>query len=408
VVLVVGVVLLLGLARGTAAFERVAASNVMLRRIATIGLDDASIKGRLTSLSAGLQGFAARPVLGWGPENYIVAWGRYFDAGSGVTERFDQAHNKLVEELTTKGALGFLSYIALWALMLWVVAGRVRKQADHEQLLTLFVGAALTGYFVQNLFLFDTPATVLQFVLLLGFVVSLEAATREAVRQPGGSRGKDSALSAENAGESPPTWRAALLARLNVGWGRSSVSASLRRIGSAKALRSNAGSSCILVVVLVLVSLCIYFFNYRPLRAATLVVKTSNPAITWDKRLDYFDQSINAFRPLATYPRLILLGQLTDNWDTLSEPEARAALAMAETEAREALDSEPQGWSIHVALGRLYLSASALDSVYLERAESHLEEASELAPGTLEVQYLRAQLDAANAGDGAAVESSSE
>ena len=49
------------LARDTSAVQRVADSNVMLRRIVTAEGYTAAVTGRWTSLSAGLQGFVARP-----------------------------------------------------------------------------------------------------------------------------------------------------------------------------------------------------------------------------------------------------------------------------------------------------------------------------------------------------------
>ena len=170
------VVLLFAGARNTSPFRAVCDSSVVVRRLCSISADDVSVKGRVASWSAGLRGFLSRPVLGWGPENYIIASGRHFSSESGVTETFDQAHNKLVEELTTKGLIGFLAYMSLWVLMATAVIRRVRvKDLDvGEQLFLMFVGAAMAAYFVQNLFLFDTPATVLQFVILLGFAAHLE------------------------------------------------------------------------------------------------------------------------------------------------------------------------------------------------------------------------------------------
>ena len=122
-VLVVGGVAFLAL-RNTPAFEPIAESNVMIQRLANAGLEDHSIQGRIHSVAAGLQAFAARPVLGWGPENYHVPFGRYVSEANPSLEKFDQAHSKPVEELVTKGTLGFLSYMAIWVLMFWAVLKR--------------------------------------------------------------------------------------------------------------------------------------------------------------------------------------------------------------------------------------------------------------------------------------------
>ena len=373
-ILIVIFVLVFG--RDTVAYERISDSNIMAVQFSSTGVDSTSVTDRLASQSAGLEGFLARPILGWGPENYVIAWGRHFDVDPDVKESFDQAHNKPIEELTTKGILGFLSYMGLWVLMLWIVLRRVKYQDARRQVLTLFLAAALAGYFVQNLFLFDTPATVLQFIILLAFVVNLEATLEEGATGPSGNLGASAQASGED-GEGQPGWGRRLLAPLGAVWGPLSA---LGRIPRTDALAMYG-----LVVVLALVSLNIYYFSYRPYSAATAVVKTGDPTITWDRRFEYFEESIDAFPPLANYPRLILVSQLVDNWDNLTQPEVTAALEIVERESVQALKDEPQSWRINVALTRFYQEASSLDPAYLEKARAHLDMANDLAPETDEI-----------------------
>ena len=381
------------LVKDTAFVERLADRSVMAQRITTIGLDDGSVKGRLNSTKTGFLGYAARPVLGWGPENYIVAWGRYFDGDPGVRATFDQAHNKLMEELSTKGSIGFLSYIALWAIMLWVVSRAVRRQDAHEQLFTLFMGAALVGYFVQNLFLFDTPATALQFVLLLAFVAYLETTLHEpaadSARNPRQGPGDESGGSGESQAGS---WR--YRPNLDAGRGWLSVPEGTQGPGGVGAFGSKGLAMYgVIAVVLVLVGLSVYFLNYRPYTAAKVIVETANPNITWDERLGFFERSIDSFPVLANYPRLIMFSMLYANLDALGEDRAMA-LAFAEDEALRAIEAEPRGWRVYATLARLYQKAALQDPKFKERADSYLDKAAELAPNTIEVTSLRAELQA--------------
>ena len=80
----------------------------------------------------------------------------------------------MLEELATKGALGTLSYGAMWAVLVWAIVRRRREPRD--EVLTYTILGALAGYFAQNLFLFDTPAMLLQWALLVSWVVSQEKA----------------------------------------------------------------------------------------------------------------------------------------------------------------------------------------------------------------------------------------
>ena len=173
--IVAAVVFFVVLARYVGPLDTVTSRNVTLERVANIGMDDPAIKGRVVSWGIGFDGFLARPVLGWGPESYTIVWGRFFESESGVLELLDQAHNKPLEELVTKGILGLLSYLLLWGIVFRALVIMVRAQDAREQLFTLFVGAALAAYFVQNLFLFDTATGSLQLALLLGFVVYQES-----------------------------------------------------------------------------------------------------------------------------------------------------------------------------------------------------------------------------------------
>ena len=367
IILAISLIFVFG--RDTAAFESISDSNIMATQFSSTGLEAASVTDRLASQKAGLKGFVDRPILGWGPENYVIAWGRHFDADPDVKESFDQAHNKPIEELTTKGILGFLSYMAIWALMLWIVVKRVKHQGARQQFLTLFIAAALAGYFVQNFFLFDTPATVLQFVILLAFVVGLETTFDESAKEPSPDSGDGS--------EVRPGWGSRLLEPLGA-WRR--PLALLEKIP-----RSDTLAMYGLVVVLVLVSLSIYYFNYRPYSAAKAIVRTANPTIPWDQRFAHFEEAIDTFPPLANYPRLILTSQLIENWNGLTQSQVSTGLELVEREAARALKNEPQSWRINVLLTRFYQRASLLDLAYLDRARAHLDRASELAPETDEV-----------------------
>ena len=68
---------LFGVVRATPILDPVVESNTMLARISSIGLGDASISGRVAGTRAGLLAFAEKPVLGWGPENFLIAWGKH-------------------------------------------------------------------------------------------------------------------------------------------------------------------------------------------------------------------------------------------------------------------------------------------------------------------------------------------
>lgn len=365
-VLVLGGMVLLGVVvlgvRSTEAFKDLADSNIILSRIENINLDDPSIKGRLASHKAGLQGFLARPLLGWGPENYAVAFGRYFEFDPEIRETYDQAHNKVLEEMTTKGVLGLISYVALWTVMFAVLYRRFRNCDDREQIFLLFIGAALTGYFLQNLFLFDTSATILQFALMVGFVAGLE---RTLVVPTDGEAAEMDADLPQRA----PSFRAP----------------AVHVPGSVLSALAIIGVSALVALGIVI--------NTRIYYASKVVVRTQVSDITWEQRIGLFQTSIDTFRPLANYPRIFLIGQVGNNFQGMSDEDFALTMDMVDREAIHATDSEPEEWKIHADLALLYYRVASRDQKYQQQADSYLESASELGPETLEVRALKAVTD---------------
>ena len=360
-VLVVGGVSFLAL-RNTPAFEPIAESNVMLKRLASAGLEDHSIQGRIHSVAAGLQAFAARPILGWGPENYHVAFGRYVSETNPSLEKFDQAHSKPIEELATKGALGFLTYMAIWVLMFWVVLRRARRENAGDQMFTLVIGASLVGYFVQNLFLFDTATMLLQFVMLAAFVAWMETETQ--ARE-------------ESAADGAP--------------GNSMLRRLARRLDSVPALARDARYLYGSMAIAALVVAGILFVNVRVWVAAQNYRDVRIASIELEDRLEGLAESADLFPGLGNYPRRDLFDIVAREVPRLPPERVEGVMRATEEEAEEALDVEPENWHIVVALGLVYQSASSQDERYQALARAFTDQATEIAPGRWEVFQLRAR-----------------
>ena len=371
-------VLALGPARGTPPVERLSESNVLVARLSSIGRDDGSIRSRLESVTIGLKAFAARPILGWGPENYIVPWGRYFEEDDRKSKTFDHAHNKIIEEITTKGALGLVSYLSLWTIMLAVLYRRARTENAHLQLLVLLAGSALVAYFVQNLALFDTPATVLQFMLLFGFVVSLEVAMT-------GRTWKDETGDGHKPGTATGSWTAPV--RRVASWVDSAWAWTGTTTTRLRDSRRWVAPLAIVVAALALVA-CVYFVNYRAYDAALTVSRALRPGVGWTESSATFTEAIGAFPPLANYLREQMWTTLGERWGLLTDEEKRAALAETERTAVDALEAEPQNWLTNARLAAVYLRASADDPEILPVARSYFDRARELAPYVAEVGEL--------------------
>ena len=82
-------------------------------------------------------------MLGWGPENFGAAFGRFASGYGAFAEPHDQAHGKLVEVAATTGVAGLLAWLALWAAAIVVLWRAARGLAGRERAFVVFAGAAL-------------------------------------------------------------------------------------------------------------------------------------------------------------------------------------------------------------------------------------------------------------------------
>jgi len=147
----------------------------VVNRLATISLTDITTESRLYTWDSSWRGFKDRPLLGYGWENYSVAFNKYFhaeifrDHGSQIW--FDRAHNIVFDILVTSGILGLASYLSIFIAILLVLWKFLKKEND------VFTFALIIGlyvaYFIQNLFVFDVLATYLSLFIILSFTVFL-------------------------------------------------------------------------------------------------------------------------------------------------------------------------------------------------------------------------------------------
>ena len=294
------------------------------------------MQGRLSVWRAGLEGFAERPVLGWGPENFLVAYGRHAAGYAAAAEAHDYAHNKPVEVAATTGAAGLAVWVALWGLTLAVPLRAARAMAPPEKALAVFAAAAVAGHLTQLMLLFDTPAGLLISTLLLAFAARLEAAAlpeRWQLRLP--------ALR----GGAPRQWRKARLAL-----GAAAVLAALAGLATNRAILASADAR--------------YLDERAVLSGATAAV-------------------VDAFPPLANNWRRRIFEVLERHWPRIRTANPDAAmrlLAWADREAAAAVRTEPGNWRIARTLARLYKAVAATEPGHAVAARKHLERALALAP----------------------------
>jgi len=126
------------------------------------------------------EAFKERPILGYGLENFPLAFDKYYDPslpkigqivpGEELWQWFDRAHNVFFETLVTGGTLGFAAYIALFVLLLWFLQ-RLKKRGPTDSIISHGIQATFIGYLVALFSAFDSPSTYITFFLYRNPVV---------------------------------------------------------------------------------------------------------------------------------------------------------------------------------------------------------------------------------------------
>jgi len=135
---------------------------------------------RLIAWKIAADAFRARPIFGWGQENYIYAFNTHFDPEIHTYDLslFDRAHNKVMDLLAMNGIPGLASYLFLFAGMAFSLVGVMKRKVVNPVWPAGFL-ALSAGYFVQNLVLFEMPTSGIMLFFFAAFISWLSAEAKE-------------------------------------------------------------------------------------------------------------------------------------------------------------------------------------------------------------------------------------
>lgn len=343
--------------------------STLLSRLSASGRDK-SVGNRLNAARLGIEGFQERPLLGWGPDNFGVVYDRYVSAPAvaRAVTTFDRAHNKPLEELTTKGILGLTGYVAIWVWVFAVYVGKGRRLTPGRRVFFLLLGGGMTAYFVQNLTLFDTPGTLPQLMVLLGFVGFVAG-------QPVEESGKESD-GEEKVGDARKAVMTGNRFRVMGTFDRFRISGMARRIGSSVLVKVAA-----IGVIALLTAAVVYGVNVRTYLAAQQAVEFRDDRLSWGERFTAFDAATEWQPALANRLRIKMFQEIDEGWDSLTAAERAAALELVLRHGATGVAQEPWEWRLYVLAGDVARQAGEL-----ARARLLLESGAAMAPNKIEVQ----------------------
>ena len=125
-----------------------------------------SIQTRLTMWETGWEAFKAKPLIGWGPEHFILASSAYYNpkaAQYGETW-FDRAHNKILDILVSQGIIGIVAFFALVGSAIWVAW----RDKTYKKTIAFVFG---TAYLTHLMFTPDQTISWIDLMVFLGWLV---------------------------------------------------------------------------------------------------------------------------------------------------------------------------------------------------------------------------------------------
>ena len=146
-----------------------------------------SIQSRLVVWQMGFDAWREKPWLGWGPENFNVAFAKYYNPQLPLTHDiwYDRVHNIFLDMAVNSGLVGLASYLAIFGVAIWQLIRISTKISEIKNLiLPLGMISLLLIYLAQNIWVFDMISSYMIFFLTLAFVDFLISPRKEEESNP--------------------------------------------------------------------------------------------------------------------------------------------------------------------------------------------------------------------------------
>jgi len=132
---------------------------------------------RFIAWDSARQSFWDHPILGSGFNNFSYNYQKYFTPdiyeSNNPEPYFRQTHNIILEYASNSGVLGLISFLSL-LFFVFISLFQIKKEDEKRDIiLRIVLIGSLFGYFIQNLFVFDTPATYMILFLLIGIAIGI-------------------------------------------------------------------------------------------------------------------------------------------------------------------------------------------------------------------------------------------
>lgn len=303
----------------------------VLSRFTELSFEQVKGQGRYFVWPMAVEGFKEKPILGYGPENFVYVFSKHYNPAMYSHEPwFDRVHNVYLDWLIAGGILGlitflliiFFTFFALWRSSKISVVGK-----------SVFSGL-LAGYLFQGLFDFDNLTSYILFFSVIAYISYLESSDRPA-------------------------------------------------IFSFRELSESAVKKIVIPALIIVFIIFGYFVHYKPLLASRTLILALHPQTPAEESLKYFRQVFD-YSAFGNQESIIHLFNRTAQVIGSNAPESLKQSFFELAEERISIQTErfPNDVFVLISAGGFYNRLGQG-----EKALEILERAKELSPGKQDVYF---------------------
>lgn len=339
---------------------------LVVRRLSQTNIEGS--QSRLYSWQAGLQGFKEKPIFGWGRENFNLVFNEYYQpwylSKSLDATWFDRSHNQVIDVMALSGIFGLIAYLGIYFSVFYLLFKKYKKlnnqnnqdnqDNQREKISLVILGLMFLAYFIQNLFVFDTPAPLIVFYFSLGLVYFI---TRDKY-----SNTQDQAINQEK-------------------------------------FKFKIPLPVIIILMIILFPWIMYKINIEPWQQSRLAVKAIGISKTdLALGLTYYQKSLS--KPVFTNPetRAQLAKTVSEYHDQLAKGKnmdlniLQQATDLAIQEYQKNTQEHPLDARYWLYLAQLYTLGAKYQPDYLDQGIEALGEALELSPKRQQIYFELARI----------------
>lgn len=166
--------------------EFIKENKLLTKAASRLLVENALQDPRISAWKISWLALGTRPILGYGPENFSVAFDKFYDASlpgiEKIVERswWDRAHNFIFDISVTAGVPALIIYLSLFGALFWQLKKTKHRKGNkyENKIISHGIQATFIAYLTAIFFSFDTFSSFLMSLLLIAYSLNLISDTQ--------------------------------------------------------------------------------------------------------------------------------------------------------------------------------------------------------------------------------------